>query len=196
MNVTLASGSPRRRILLEYLVDAFDVHSPNVDETFPPGPVPEAMEAVAAHKADAVDGDVVLAADTAVLLDGDVLGKPRNRADAASMFERFQNRGHDVITALAVRGPSGTRTAHVRSHVHWSVPDDVVQAYLDSNAWTDKAGGYGVQDALLAPHLRIDGPWSNVVGLPLARTAELLRDAGIECSDPPLEADLRAQNPF
>lgn len=196
MTLTLASGSPRRRVLLGYLLDDFAVQAPDVDETFPPGAVTDAMEAVAARKADAVDAEFVLAADTAVLLDDAVLGKPADRAEAASMFARFQDRGHDVVTALAVRGPDGTRTTHVRSHVHWNVPDDVVEAYLDSGAWADKAGGYGVQDALLAPHLRVDGSWSNVVGLPLEGTAQWLRDAGVRCRDPPSEADLRAQNPF
>lgn len=205
MDLVLASGSPRRRILLGLLVDAFRIDVPGVDETLTVGPLEKALEQVAARKAEAVAhtlagsvaGAAVLAADTVVLDDGRVAGKPADRAEAAASLRTLVSTGHDVLTALALRCGSRTTTTHVRSRVRApGLPANIMASYLEGDGWRDKAGGYGVQDALLTPYIRVDGPWSNVVGLPLDATRLLLEAAGIPCRRPPDEETLMRQNPF
>ncbi len=199
MNLILASGSPRRRVLLGFLVDAFHVHVPNVDESFPPGPVPQAMEAVALRKAQAVSAsaeDVVLAADTAVLLGDEILGKPTDAEDAKRMLTALNHADHQVVTAVAVVGPLGPRTFHVSTRVRLELLEVVLEEYLATELWTGKAGGYGLQDELMSTHASIDGPWSNVVGLPLEAVKGALTAQGISCRDAPDETLLRRQNPF
>jgi len=196
--IVLASGSPRRNVLLGLLLDDFDVVVPDVDETLPPGDIPAAMEEVALRKADAVQRPdaVVVAADTAIVVDGAVLGKPMDRSDADRMIRSLNGREHLVVTAVAVLGPSGHARFHVRTTVRLDLTRDAMTAYLEAGAWQGKAGGYGVQDPLLADHVTMDGPWSNVVGLPLHAVHQALMDQGIPCHHPPEEAALRAQNPF
>lgn len=199
MRVILASGSPRRKVLLGLLVDAFDVVVPDVDETFPPGDVALAMEAVADRKADAVPHgteDVVVAADTAVLLDGAVLGKPTDREDARQMLRSLNGRDHEVVTAVALRGPHGHGRFHVTTRVRIDAPADKLEQYVLTGQWRGKAGGYGAQDAELADHVAVEGPWSNVVGLPLHAVHQALLDQGVSCHHPPPEEALRTQNPF
>ncbi len=195
MTVTLASTSPRRRVLLRYLLDDFETAAPHVDETMVgPDPV-AAIEAVAARKAAAVDAPIVLAADTAVVLDGQILGKAETAEEARAMLDGLRRR-HQVTTGLALRRGQDTTTASVTSHLSLHPPADVLDQYIATGAWRGKAGGYGIQDALLAPHVELEGSWSNVVGLPLRATQRLLQDAGIPCQNPPDDETLRAQNPF
>lgn len=195
MTVVLASASPRRRVLLGFLVPEFVVRPADVNESLADGPLIEALEALAARKAAAVPGPVVLAADTEVITDGQVQGKPNDLDHTRRLLMRSGN--HDVVTAVAVRGPNGTHTNHAVTRVDRNaLPDDVLEQYLKSGAWQDKAGGFGIQDRLISPHVRIDGSWSNVVGLPLELTATMLATAGVTVRDPPLEEDLAARNPF
>ncbi len=192
--VTLASGSPRRQVLLGFLVDDFDVVSPDVDETMPPGDIGTAMQAVAARKAEAVQGDVVIAADTAVVTD-QILGKPADAAEARRMLEQLQT-PHRVMTAVALRVGDSMTTFCETTGVSMRLDDAALDAYLASGNWQGKAGAYGIQDAGIAPHVRIEGSWSNVVGLPLAPLHQALVAAGVSCRQPPDEADLMSQNPF
>lgn len=197
--VILASGSPRRKTLLSLLVDDFDVVVPDVDETFAPGDVALAMEDVADRKAKAVprgSDDVVIAADTAVLLDGRVLEKSVDREDAREMLWALNGQDHDVVTAVAVHGPHGDARFHVVSKVRVQAPKEIIESYVISEQWQGKAGGYGAQDELLADHVEIEGAWSNVVGLPLHAVHNALLDQSVLCHHPPSEETLRVQNPF
>lgn len=199
MTLILASGSPRRRALLALLVDDFTVQSPEVDETFPPGHIPTAMEAVALRKAQAVmctEDDVILAADSVVLHEDTILGKPSGAEDAVRMLHALNGTAQQVVTAGAVVGPHGSVTFHAVTRVRLNLPPDALTAYVESGAWAGKAGGYGLQDSQIAPHATIHGPWSNVVGLPLEATRNALTRQGISCRPAPDELALSRQNPF
>ena len=180
--LVLASQSPRRRELLGQLGLAFEVRPAHADEAVLAGEAPgDYVLRVAREKARAVAGDVVLAADTAVVLGGDVLGKPRDAGDAARMLAALSGTDHEVLTGVCVR-----RTA-VRIEASLAVATTVRFARLSPAqiAWyvatrepLDKAGAYAIQGAGGAFVERVDGSVSNVVGLPLSETAELLRRAG------------------
>ena len=178
--LVLASASPRRRDLLARLGLAFTVRPTDADETWPAGlAVGPAAEAVALRKARALDdaGAVVLAADTVVVLDGDVLGKPADAEAARRTLRRLSGRTHTVVTGLALRHGGREATAHEATAVTFAVLSDAeIGAYVATGAPLDKAGAYGIQDdagALLVA--RIEGDYFNVVGLPLRRLYETLR---------------------
>jgi septum formation protein len=146
------------------------------------------------RKARAVAGrratGLVLAADTVVVVDGQVLGKPADGADAGRMLARLRGRVHEVLTGVAVvdvvtgRAASETVTSHVRMRAY---PDAEIAAYVATGEPLDKAGAYAIQGAGRTLVDRLDGSWSNVVGLPLAATATLLRRFGLAVSEPPPE---------
>lgn len=182
--LVLASQSPRRRELLEQLGLALDVRPAHTDESVRPGEAPrDYVLRVAREKARAVAGDVVLAADTSVVLEGEVLGKPADAADAARMLRALSGTRHEVMTAVSVRrtsGPLGVELdAVVTSEVTFAALGPAQIAwYVATGEPLDKAGAYAIQGAGGAFVLAISGSVSNVVGLPLAETAELLRRAG------------------
>lgn len=186
-SLILASGSPRRRDLLGELGVPFQVVVSDAPEDLDPALDPEAQAiALAARKARAVaatlDAGLVLGADTIVLLDGDILGKPADDADAARMLRRLSGRAHDVITGLALvdAGSGEERTDAVQSTVTFRpLAGEEIARYVATGEPRDKAGGYAIQGAggeLLA---RLDGCFANVVGLPLCAVSELLTEAGI-----------------
>jgi septum formation protein len=186
----LASASARRRKLLALLVPVFGVIPSEVDEQLEAGPLPSAIARLAERKARAVagasPGAVVLGADTMVIIDGDALGKPADIPDALAMLRRLRGREHEVITGVAVVAADGsvrsdtatTRVAMAR------FADDLIERYAASGTTLDKAGGYAVQDLDGALVDAVVGPYSNVVGLPLALTARLLRETGVAVSAP------------
>lgn len=178
--LVLASASPRRRDLLARLGLAFDVRPSDADETWPAdlatGP---AAEAVALRKARAVPapGALVLAADTVVVLDGEVLGKPADAREAARTLHRLSGRTHEVTTGLALRLGDAETTAHETTRVTFApLTGAEVEAYVATGSPLDKAGSYGIQDDLGALLVtRVEGDYFNVVGLPLRRLYETLR---------------------
>jgi septum formation protein len=195
----LASGSPRRAILLRLISNDFVVIVPDVDETLPEGSVIPGLEAIAARKAGAVNviGDaVVLAADTCVVLDDEVLGKPDDAKHARHMLNNLNARVHKVVTAIAVRSATKTSTFHVSSQVRIMLTGPETDAYIESGQWEGKAGAYGIQDATIAESLKLDGSWSNVVGLPLHEVHDALAALGVPVQAPPSEESLQLQNPF
>lgn len=191
----LASASPRRReLLLQIGVPHRRVAAP-IDERVLPGEPPAAyVERLARAKAAA--GLValghpacVLGADTAVVLDGQILGKPEDRAAGLAMLAALSGRAHQVFTAVALA--DGTRCASqvVISRVHFrSITPAECEAYWDTGEPADKAGGYGIQGlgAVFVSHL--EGSYSAVVGLPLAETAALLAEFAIPCWQSPVPA--------
>ncbi len=177
----LASQSPRRRELLALLGLPFRVQPAAVDETPLPGEVPDAYVArTAADKARAISGPAVLAADTAVVLDDSILGKPLDRDDARAMLERLSGREHSVLTAVALRRGEAFWAVTVRTAVTFDRLDRArIDAYLATDEPWDKAGAYGIQGLAGAFVRSLAGSYSNVVGLPLVETRELLLAAGL-----------------
>lgn len=187
----LASSSPRRKALLELLTTDFSIQAPDVDETISE-PFVDGLKAIAERKRDAVSGAVVLAADTIGVSDI-LLQKPKNVTEARKMWKNMNGNSHDVMTAVAV---TGQPTLVVTTRVEMNIPAPVLKEYLASDQWQGKAGAYGIQDQLIAPHIKINGPWSNVVGLPMRATYEMLLAAGVDVVKPPSERELADQNPF
>jgi septum formation protein len=122
----------------------------------------------------------VLAADTVVVIDGVVLGKPRDRADALDILTRLSGRRHSVLTAVCLCTAAGMKSALVATEVEFiTLSDEICEAYLDTTEPWDKAGAYGIQGMAGAFVHSIKGSYSNVVGLPLCETLQLLRANGI-----------------
>jgi septum formation protein len=186
--VYLASASPRRRELLQQIGVPFRLVGTALDETPLPGEAPAAyVSRLAAAKADAgwlsrsAANAPVLAADTAVLLDGAILGKPRDQDDAERMLQRLSGRTHEVMTAVAVRSSAGNEIKVSHSWVTFRDLDAAeVRAYWDTGEPRDKAGAYAIQGyaAIFIADLR--GSYSGVMGLPLFETAELLKGLGLK----------------
>lgn len=188
MKIILASGSPRRRDLLRQLGLAFSIDPADVDERVLPEETPEGYAArVAQDKARVAAGraraGIVIAADTIVALDRDILGKPADAREAERMLQRLSNTMHQVITGVAVMdaltGRTLSRTSVTRVWFR-SLTTREIQSYVSTGEPLDKAGAYGIQErgALLVD--RIDGCYFNVVGLPLAVLGEMLGSFGIE----------------
>ncbi|WP_462381491.1 Maf family protein [Pseudomonas sp. Marseille-QA0892] len=184
----LASASPRRRELLQQIGVRFEIRVADIDETpLRNEPADTYVARLAREKTSAVQaklqaGSVVIGADTAVVADGQILGKPSNRADGLQMLERLSGREHEVLTAVAVHTGAGCNVRVVRTRVHFRhIAPAEREAYWATGEPVDKAGGYGIQ-GLAAIFVRyIEGSYSSVVGLPLCETAELLAQAGISC---------------
>src|SRR5690606_25523373 len=181
----LASRSPRRRALLERLGLPFDVRPSPSGEAWPAGMGPaEAVAQIALEKAEAVaeaaPEALTLGADTVVVLDGAVLGKPADPGEARAMLRRLSGATHTVYTGLALVHPaSGRRVTALEATAVTFAPltDAEVARYVATGAPLDKAGAYGIQDdhgALFVA--RIEGDYYNVVGLPLHRLYRTLRD--------------------
>ena len=183
--VYLASASPRRSALLAQIGVRHVVRVAEIDETVLDGEPPERYVArLAEAKAEAVWAEVapvpVIAADTAVVLDGRILGKPASEADALEMLEALSGRVHRVFTSVAVRSRDGIDAALNVSEVRFrATTDEERRAYCATGEPFDKAGGYGIQGigAIFVEHL--SGSYSGVMGLPLCETALLLERVGV-----------------
>jgi len=193
--LVLASTSPRRRKLLERLGRAFRIAAPTADESAPPGLPPHRIaEEIAARKAASVaaagEDALVLAADTLVAVDGSIIGKPRDRADAIAILERLCRRAHDVITGLCLidAATGERRVASERTRVTMRpMTRAQIEAYVDSGEAMGKAGAYAIQETGDRFVQRVEGSFSNVVGLPLELLARLLDEM-----EPP-EREVRAR---
>jgi septum formation protein len=179
----LASASPRRRELLARVGVEAIVRPSDIDESQRDGESPLAyVRRVAAEKAAAcVRGadDFVLAADTIVEIDGLVLGKAADEAEAGAMLRRLVGRTHRVTTAVCVHGPRGPRELLVTSEVDLvAAGEDDVAGYVATGEWRGKAGAYAVQGIAAAMVAAVRGSITNVIGLPLAEVVALLRETG------------------
>lgn len=186
----LASASPRRRELLTQIGVPFSVLASSVDESVVPGEVPEHyVERLALAKAQAglaqLGGQpdaVVLGADTSVVLDGQILGKPADREEALQMLRALSDREHQVLTAVALVSATHSASRVVSSYVRFSaISQAQMQAYWNTGEPCDKAGGYAIQGLGAIFVREVRGSYSAVVGLPLCDTAELLAAANIPC---------------
>jgi septum formation protein len=181
----LASASPRRAELLRAAGVAFDVQPAQVDESIHDNESPETyVRRVAVAKARAVHQQaperVVLAADTTVVIDGAILGKPLDAGDARRMLRLLAGRRHEVMTAVTVIAPSdeGVRedTQLETTNVEFApLSGEEIDWYIDSGEPMDKAGAYGIQGLASRFVVRVDGSYSNVVGLPVALVYQMLK---------------------
>jgi septum formation protein len=184
MKLILGSGSPRRRELLAQIgVEADDIRPPDINEDPRPRELPRPYcVRLAREKALAIpasDDEIVLSADTTVALGRRILGKPEDAAEAAQFLYALSGRRHRVVTAVAVRRGDQLWERDVVTQVKMkSLSDAEVNAYLASDDWRGKAGGYAIQGPAGAFVPWINGSFSAVVGLPLAETATLLVAAG------------------
>jgi septum formation protein len=186
-NIILASNSPRRKGLLTQIGLSFTVAPADVDESVLPGESPEAYAVrVALDKAriaaERAGEGIVIAADTIVVVGDIILGKPSGPADARRMLSMLSGRGHEVITGLAVvDAATGRFTVRTSATQVWfrELSDREIASYVATGEPLDKAGAYGIQErgALLVE--RIEGCYSNVVGLPLSLLGEMLREFGV-----------------
>ena len=179
----LASASPRRREILACLGLEFEARGFDLDET----PLPDETAAdmvlrLARDKAEAgaPEAEVVLAADTSVVLDGEIFGKPRDGEDAVAMLGRLSGREHEVLTGVAVAWSGRIETALSSTRVRFrDIGRDEALQYWQSGEPADKAGAYGIQGLGGVFVSNIEGSYSGVVGLPVFETARLLSRAGI-----------------
>ena len=187
MKLILASASPRRAEILRSAGIAFNVLSSAVDETPIPGEAPqELVQRLALAKAElvaarAVGPAIVIAADTVVVLEGEILGKPRTSEDARQMLEKLSGRTHTVLTGVTlIRLPDAERREFLEAtQVHFAaISNEEILKYLASGEAFDKAGAYAIQGLAGRYIPRIDGCYFNVVGLPLARLCKELAELG------------------
>ncbi len=184
--IVLASASPRRLELLASAGIEFEVLAGDVDEAVLPGEAPEDhVVRLAREKAFYVaargEGRFVVGADTVVVCDGEIMGKPRDAADAERMLKKLSGVAHEVITGYAVfdRQREGAVSAAVTTRVFFKrLRDDEIRDYIATGCPFDKAGAYAIQGGAAYMVERIDGSYTNVVGLPLCEVVETLRRIG------------------
>jgi septum formation protein len=186
MRLVLASASPRRADLLRAAGIPFEIFPVTVDERFCPGERPEdavarLAEAKATAAAAAHPDAIVLGADTTVVISGEALGKPADDQDARRMLELLSGRTHEVLTGMCLQG-HGRRLRHVEpSRVRMAMLGDAeIGWYIATGEPADKAGAYAVQGLASRFIEGIDGSYSNVVGLPVSRVYQLLKELGCD----------------
>lgn len=186
MSIILASKSPRRQELLKLLGLEFTVHTADIDEHMDPSLPPEQEVArVSAEKARAVakdcaEEDIIISADTIVVIDGQILGKPKSEADAIRMLNLLSGRRHEVMTGLTVLSGGQSQTQVVRTGIEFRrLTDREIDAYVATGEPMDKAGAYGIQGraSIFVSHL--DGDYFCVMGLPVCTLTQMLRERGI-----------------
>lgn len=193
INIVLASNSPRRRELLSLALDHFVVKPPAVEEKRAPGESPEAFVLrTAAEKASQVAVDLpelpdqewlIVAADTVVVDDDDILGKPADAAEAEAILKRLQGRTHQALTGLVVHLPDREHWEEslVRTDVNLrTFTNQEIQDYITSGDPMDKAGAYAIQNQEFEPVPDFQGCFANVMGLPLCELAGMLDDLGVQ----------------
>ena len=174
MNIILASGSPRRRELLSYIFDDFEVIKADVDETPPKGidayNLPEYLSKIkCAAVADMHKNSLVIGADTVVIAGGAVFGKPKSEQDAVDMLKTLSGKAHDVVTGCTIAFGGKYRTFSQKTQVRfYALSDDEILRYVKTGEPMDKAGAYGIQGYGSLLIEGIDGDYFNVVGLPVA----------------------------
>ncbi len=188
MALILASKSPRRRELLAQMgLTDFEIHPALGEELAQPNLTPpELVQALALHKAQEVaqafaqSGDVVIGADTIVVLDGQVLGKPHDEAHALAMLTALSGREHHVYTGVAVL-QDGRALVQVEDTAVWfrNASEGELRRYIATGEPMDKAGAYGIQGRGGLLVSRIQGDYTNVVGLPIVRLASMLAQFGV-----------------
>ena len=179
MQVILASQSPRRKELMGLFHISFTVRVADIDETMDPNqPACQEVARVSRAKAEAVacePGDVVIAADTIVVCDGQILGKPADRADAFRMLRLLSGRDHQVMTGLTVLRYGKAEVCTEITDIHFrELTDREIHNYIATGEPMDKAGSYGIQGGAALFAQRMVGDYYNVMGLPVCRLGQIL----------------------
>ena len=196
--IILGSASPRRRELLAQIGAEFEVRVSNKEEVYHSNVPEEIVKELALMKAEnvaeelaeenpagAVKSTVVIGADTIVVLDGKILGKPADEADAVRMLSSLQGRRHDVYTGVAVLDYDENGEKHVYNYPVGTavyvneMTEEEIRAYVETKDPLDKAGAYGIQGRFAVHIDRIEGDYYNVVGLPVSRVYRTLRELGV-----------------
>lgn len=178
--IILASASPRRKELLTTAGVEFEVLVSEADETVPEGTAPKDAAIMTAEKkalavAENCDG-IVIGADTTVVIDGKILGKPKDEADAADMLRTLSGREHEVITGVCITdGEKTEKFAQVSRVRFYALTEDEIAAYVATKEPMDKAGSYGIQGRGCVLVESIEGDYFNIVGLPVAATVRALK---------------------
>ena len=185
MNLILASQSPRRKELMGLFHIPFVIRVSDADETMDPGlTAAEAVAQVSRRKAEAVTrgaDDVVIAADTIVVCGGEILGKPRDAADASRMLHLLSGRDHQVMTGMTILRGEKSLTHTEITDIHFrQLSDREIDAYIRTGEPMDKAGSYGIQGGAALFADRMHGDYYNVMGLPVCRLGQLLRELAPE----------------
>ena len=185
MEVILASQSPRRKELLGLFHIPFIIRVPDADETMDPALSPaEAVALVSRRKAEAVirsNDDLVIAADTIVVCNGQILGKPKDADDASKMLHLLSDRDHQVMTGMTVLRGDVCKTVTEITDIHFRpLTDREINAYIATKEPMDKAGAYGIQGGAALFADRLCGDYYNVMGLPVCRLGLLLREIAPE----------------
>ena len=185
MNLILASQSPRRRELLGLFRRPFTVRVADIDETMDPGLPPyDEVARVSRAKAMAIsrkEDDIVVAADTIVVCAGRTLGKPRTQQEAAEMLRLLSGRDHQVMTGMTVlRGDTAVTTTEVTDIHFRPLTEKEIESYIATGEPMDKAGAYGIQGGAALFAQRMSGDYYNVMGLPVCRLYEILREVAPE----------------
>ncbi|OLN23493.1 septum formation inhibitor Maf [Domibacillus antri] len=184
-SIILASSSPRRKELLSQVLIPFTVHAADADETISPGTEPsDAVEQLALRKAEAVFAHypdaAVIGADTVVVQDGRILGKPADASEAAAMIASLSGTVHSVYTGVAIITANETVMFHEKTDVEfWKLTGEEIAAYIQTGEPFDKAGGYGIQSAGALFVKAVHGDYFTVVGLPLSSLYRHLKRLGI-----------------
>ncbi len=179
--IILASSSPRRKELLKTAGVEFEVHVKDVDESIPEGTPPaEAAKMTAAKKAAVIaseyKNDIVIGADTIVVANGRILGKPKDEADAAEMLRMLSGIEHEVITGVCIKCDESSHFFAQTSKVKfYDLTDEEIRAYVASGEPMDKAGSYGIQGLGCTLVERIEGDYFNIVGLPVAEVCRKIK---------------------
>ena len=185
MQLILASQSPRRKELLGLFRIPFAVQVADIDETMDPACPPyDEVARVSRLKAEAIprsDDDVVIAADTIVVCDGKVLGKPTDESDAFRMLRMLSGKDHQVMTGLTVLRGNSARVCTEVTDIHFrELSDREIENYIRTGEPMDKAGSYGIQGGAALFAEKIVGDYFNVVGLPVCRLGLLLKELAPE----------------
>ena len=168
----LASESPRRRELIKKITSDFTVIPSNVDESvlhIAPHDLPAELSKLKAYSVfSQYPNDAVLACDTVVILNGELMGKPKNRQEAFEMLSKLSNKKHVVISGYTYISKEKEITRTVRTYVYFNkLSDELINKYIDSGSPMDKAGAYGIQDEEFGLVNHIEGDFDNVIGLPV-----------------------------
>jgi septum formation protein len=183
LHLILASQSPRRHYLLKELGLRFEILTIQVEERYPENLSPVQIATYLAElKADSFDNSrldpkaLVITADTIVLLDGEILGKPANYTEAVNMLTKLSGKKHDVITAVCLKSKTKKKAFHVQSSVYFKeLTQEEIEYYIDNFQPFDKAGGYGIQEWIgYIGITKIEGSYFNIMGLPVKEFYEEL----------------------
>ena len=185
MQLILASQSPRRKELLGLFHIPFTVRVADIDEAMDPSASPyDEVARVSLLKAQAVsreEDDIVIAADTIVVCDGQVLGKPRDEADARRMLQLLSGRDHQVMTGMTVLQGSRQVVCTEVTDIHFrQLSDREIDRYIATKEPMDKAGSYGIQGGAALFAEKLTGDYYNVMGLPVCRLSQILKDLAID----------------